>query len=95
VEVTLLKLFTELETPLWAFKVIMDWACDAAQSGYKFFPQQSSYKAQLDIISKWVGMEHLHPTVVTIPLPGKRNNNSISVTTFDFVSQLHSLLSDP
>jgi hypothetical protein len=34
VEVMLLKILTELETPLWAFKVIMDWAYDAAQSGY-------------------------------------------------------------
>jgi hypothetical protein len=33
VEVTLLKILTELETPLWAFKVIMDWTYDAAQSG--------------------------------------------------------------
>jgi hypothetical protein len=94
VEVTLLKILMELETPLWAFKVIMDWACDAAQSSYKFVRQQSSYKAQLDIASKWVGMEHLCPTVVTTPLPGKRNDNSISVMMFDFVSQLHSLLSD-
>jgi hypothetical protein len=32
VEVTLLKILTKLEAPLWAFKIIMNWACDAAQT---------------------------------------------------------------
>ena len=86
VEVTLLKILTELEAPLWSFKVIMDWAFDASQSGYKFIPHQSSYKAQLQTISKWVGMEHMRPAVVNVPLPGVRPEDSIPVTTFDFVS---------
>jgi hypothetical protein len=30
--------YSELDTPLWAFKVSMDWAGDATQSGYKFIP---------------------------------------------------------
>jgi Plavaka transposase len=94
VEVTLLKILTELETPLWAFKVIMDWAYDAAQSGYNFMPLQSSYQAQLGTLSRWVGMEHMHPSVVEIPLPGIRADDTIEVTTFDFISQFHSLLSD-
>ena len=94
VEVTLLKILTELEAPLWAFKDIMAWARDAAQSGYKFMPQQDSYRAQLETISRWVGMAHLQPKVVEVALPGARLDDSISVTTFDFVSQLHSLLSD-
>jgi hypothetical protein len=37
VEVTLLKILTKLEAPLWASKIIMNWACDAAQTGYIFF----------------------------------------------------------
>jgi hypothetical protein len=94
VEVTLLKILTELETPLFAFKVLMDWAFDAAQSGYNFIPQQESYQAQLQTISKWVGMEHMRPLVVKVPLPGLRPEDEVPVTKFDFVSQLHSLLSD-
>jgi hypothetical protein len=94
VEVTLLKILIELETPLFAFKVLMDWAFDAAQSGYNFIPQQESYQSQLQTISKWVGMEHMHPLVVNVPLPGIRPDDEVPVTTFDFVSQLHSLLSD-
>jgi hypothetical protein len=81
VEVTLLKILTELETPLWAFKVIMDWAYDAAQSGYKIMPHQVSYQSQLGTIACWVGMEHMHPSVVEIPLPGLCEEDTIEVTT--------------
>ena len=94
VEVTLLKILTELETPLFAFKVLMDWAFDATQSGYNFIPRQQTYPAQLQSIAKWVGMEHMRPKVVNVPLPRIRLDDSIPVTTFEFVSQLHSLLSD-
>ena len=94
VEVTLLKLLTEIEAPLWAFKDIMDWACDAQQSGYKFMPQQQTYKSQLQTISRWVGMEHMQPSETTVSLPGVRPLDTIPVATFDFISQFHSLLSD-
>jgi hypothetical protein len=94
IEVTLLKILTELEAPLWAFKIIMNWAFDAAQSGYNFMPQQESYRSQLQTITKWVKMEHMQPTVMQVSLPGARPDDVIPVTTFDFVSQLHSLLSD-
>jgi hypothetical protein len=39
VEVVFLRILTEMEAPLWAFKEITDWACDAYQSGYKFMPK--------------------------------------------------------
>jgi hypothetical protein len=39
-------------------------------------------------------MEHMHPTMVEVPLPSLIPDDFITVTTFDFVSQLHSLLSD-
>jgi hypothetical protein len=66
----------------------MNWACDAAQTGCKFIC------SQLQIIIKWVGMEHMTPKVVEVPLPGVRPDDVVPVPTFDFVSQLHSLLSD-
>ena len=94
VEVTLLKILTELDAPLWAFPVIMDWAFDAYQTGYDFTPSQKTYQGQLQIISKWVGMAHMRPQVVDVTLPGKRLDDIIPVTTFDFIGQFHSLLSD-
>ena len=95
VEIILLKLLTELEAPLWAFQEIMNWALDAYQSGYNFLPNQKSYKSQISTLEQWVGMDHMRPTQVRVALPGKRAEDTVDVTTFDFISQFHSLLSDP
>jgi Plavaka transposase len=57
-------------------------------------PHQALYQSQLGAIAKWVGMEHMHPSVVEVQLPGLRATDTISVTTFDFTSQFHSLPSD-
>jgi hypothetical protein len=94
IEVTLLKILTELEAPLWAFKIIMNWAFDAAQSGYNFMPQPESYRLQLQTITKWAKMEHMQPTVMQVSLPGACPDDVVPATTFDCVSQLHSLLSN-
>jgi hypothetical protein len=37
----------------------------------------------------------MKPSVLQVPLPGKRLDNVIPIRMFDFVSQLHSLLSNP
>ena len=95
VEIILLKILIEIEAPLWAFEDLMDWACDAYQTGYNFMPRQKQYKAQVENITKWLGMEHMQPQEVTVTLPGKIPGQTIKVTTFDFISQFHSLLSDP
>lgn len=95
VEIILMKILTELEAPLWAFKVIMDWASDAHATGYNFKPEQKSYKSQITMLEKWVCMDHMRPNVVSVQLPGKRTDDFINVTTFDFIGQFHSLLSDP
>ena len=39
-------------------------------------------------------MEHMGPSMVQVILPGERENDTVDVTTFNFTSQLHSLLSD-
>jgi hypothetical protein len=73
----------------------MDWACDAHQSRYNFVPEHRNYTSQISSIEKWVGMDHMRPKVVQVDLPGKHHDDKIAVTTFDFISQFHSLLSDP
>jgi hypothetical protein len=94
VEVSLLQILMEIDAPLWAFKVIMDWAFDANRNGYKFIPHQDSYEAQVRTIAKWVAMDHMTPKVVNVPLPGARPDDKVPVTTFEFTTQFHSLLSD-
>ena len=95
VEVTLLKILTELQAPLWAFEEIMDWANDAFRTGYQFTPRQKTYGQQISHLEQWVGMDHMRPTEVSVKLPGETADDLINVTTFDFMSQFHSLLSDP
>ena len=94
-EITLLKILNEIDAPLYAFEVIMDWARDAFCSGYKFNPVQRTYQTQISHLQQLLFMENLRPTSVLVNLPGKRTDDSIHVTTFDFISQFINLLSDP
>ena len=95
VETILMKILSEIEAPLYAFEVIMDWAQDAFVTGYKFNPTQKSYQSQIAHLQKLLNMDHLRPTSVPVPLPGKRIEDTINVTTFDFIGQFLHLLSDP
>ena len=57
-------------------------------------PFQDSYQMRLHTLAKWVGMDHMPPTEVVVPLPGASPDDKIAITTFDFISQMHSFLSD-
>jgi hypothetical protein len=95
-EICLLKLCTELETPLYAFEEIMNWACQAYLEGYKFLPIQKSYCTQIDKLEKWMGMEDHRPEEQSIEVPGINNTvDTLKVTRFDFITQFKSLLDDP
>ena len=95
VETSLLKLCIDMDAPLWAFQQFMEWARDAFLSGYNFLPQQSQYESQVRQLQKWLNMEHMRPTQETVLLPGKHvGRHEIKVTSFNFKSQVHSLLSD-
>lgn len=96
VEVCLLKLCTEMETPLYAFEEIMKWARHAFMEGYEFIPRQSTYRTQIDKLETWMGMENQRPEEVSVDLPGILGTvDVIKVTRFDFTTQLRSLLDDP
>jgi hypothetical protein len=96
VEVCLLKLCTEMETPLYAFEEIMKWARNAFMDGYEFMPRQTTYRTQIDKLETWMGMENQRPEEVSVELPGVKDTiDVIKVTRFDFVTQLRSLLDDP
>jgi hypothetical protein len=96
VEVCLLKLCTEMETPLYAFEEIMKWARHAFIEGYEFMPRQSTYRTQIDKLEIWMGMENQRPEEVSVDLPGINGAiDVINVTRFDFTTQLRSLLDDP
>jgi hypothetical protein len=96
VEICLLKLCTEIEAPLYAFQEIMTWARNAYETGYNFLPVQKSYRAQIDKLEKWLGMEDHRPEEKSIDVPGHNGTvDSLKVTRFDFLTQFKSLLDDP
>jgi Plavaka transposase len=96
VEVCLLKLCTEMETPLYAFEEIMKWARQAFIDGYDFRPIQTTYRTQVDKLETWMGMENQRPEEKSVELPGVEGKvDHINVTRFDFTTQLKSLLDDP
>jgi hypothetical protein len=94
-EIILLKLCTEMETPLYAFEEIMKWAREAYKDGYEFLPYQKSYHTQIDSLEKWMGMDTHRPEEIIVNLPGFNNTiDTIKVTRFDFMTQVQSLLDD-
>jgi hypothetical protein len=94
VETTLMKLLTEIDAPLYAFKSVMEWAEDAHHSEYGFTCQNKSYHSQINNMQSWLGMGHLRPEEVVVDLPGAHGIEQINVTVFDFVKQVTSLLAD-
>jgi len=51
-EIKLLKLLNELGTPLYAYKLIMEWAKDAHLSDYNFDSQHTSHKQIIKYLQK-------------------------------------------
>jgi hypothetical protein len=85
-----------LETPVYAFEEIMNWACHAYVGGYKFLALQKSYRTRIDKLEKWLGMEDRRPEEKSIEVPGINNTvDNLKVTRFDFLMQFKSLLDNP
>ena len=94
-EVGLLRLIEQLNAPLYSFQKIMEWAHQAHADGYNFAPAQSTYKSQIQAMQRTMNMHHLRPTQVLVDLPlPDHQSEQISITTFNFTTMLHSLLSD-
>ena len=87
-----------LKAPLSAFKIIMEWACDAHQTGHNCMPQQKSYDSQLVNLAKWVNMEHMGRPLGYIAnedyyfFTAKRNINDPDVKNLRFHTQLQTIL---
>ena len=96
VEVSLLKLLSDMQAPLCAFQSIMSGAHDAFESGCEFNPSSCAHDSQINSISKWLNTDHLLPIEKVVCLPEVDGSvTDFRVTTFDFTAQLHSLLQDP
>ena len=97
VEIDLLKILHDANTPHFLFKQILDWGKKAKTLNYDFNPARTHRKAQLDYLEKWFGLEYYNAKQVSVTLPGPMELTQpevINVTCFDFTSMLRSLLTD-
>lgn len=98
VESNLLKLVTDMNIPIYAFKKIMDWAKDAYKSGYQFNPKASNYHSQIKQMESFSNLKSIRPHVKQIALQNSLKDpwdtTIFNVVCCDFTSMLLSLLQD-
>ena len=95
-ETELLSILCEMDAPLYAYQSVMNWASKHRALGYQFNPSQSTYHSQISKLKKTLCMSSQFPTTTSVTLPLNDNKeDSMMVTTFEFVPLLHSLLADP
>lgn len=88
--IMLAKLLDNINAPDYAMHDILQWASNAYADGFNFHPKAYSRQHNLN----WIyGLVHnskmLLPTVINTKI---KNDLSVDIITFDFVSQLLSLL---
>ena len=89
--VALLKLLDDINAPDYAFEAIIKWARGANNDNYSFYPQGGlSRSNNVDVLfSSMHNAKKLLPNVQTVHVP---HGPPCDVITYDFVSQLLSLL---
>jgi hypothetical protein len=87
VEIRLLKLCTEMEAPLYAFEEIMKWARHAYDMKYDFQPKQSTYKAQVQKLELWMGMENHRPKEIPVTLPSDKREEDLVIRLLYLISK--------
>ena len=97
VEIQLLKMLHDANTPHYLYKDILEWAKHSSELNYNFNPGRTNRSGQLKHIEKWFGLDYLRPKQVMIKLPGPTESvqeEIIPVTCFNFTNMLKSLFSD-
>jgi len=88
-EIKLLKLLNNLGTPLYAYKLIMEWAKEAHLSNYNFDCQHTSHKQMIRYLQKKLQIKICQPTVLPVTL--MHDNFQADVVVFDVRQMLMSL----
>jgi hypothetical protein len=95
-ETDLLNTLLDIGAPLNGYQKIMKWAMKAHKEDYHFTPKHQTYHGVVRELHKSLESQHYQPYEIRVDLPtGKNHIDEIGVVVFDFVSQLHALLSDP
>ena len=93
VEAQLLQILNDANAPHFLFKQILEWAIDAKQRGYDFMPKRTSRSRFINHLEKIYDLNYCRPTIT--PVLHVEDNLTVNVTSFDFTSQIFSLLTDP
>ena len=93
VETSLLQILNDANTPHFLYQQVMNWAKEARSLNYDFTPRAANRKSHIHRFRKWLHMEYINPeqTIITIPY----TKHEISITHFNFVNMLFSILEDP
>ena len=97
VEIDLLKILNDANTPHYLYKEILQWGQKAQQMKYDFEPLRTKRVNQMLYIDKWFGLEYYNAKQIPITLPGPAEMDQpekINVTCFDFTGMLRSLLTN-
>lgn len=88
-EIKLLKLLNDLGTPLYAYKLIMEWAKEAHLSSYSFDSQHTSHKHMISYLQNKLQIKMCQPTIIPVKL--MHDNYQADVVVFDVREMLMSL----
>ena len=95
----LLKLLVDVGAPLRLYHDVLSWAKDQSDRGYNFHTEQRTYGSMISHLQRTFNMSEYRPVVREVALPplpnSKKEKVLVEITTFDFSTLLHSLLSDP
>lgn len=91
-EVKLLKIINQLGTPLYAYKLILDWAKEAQISNYNFDNQHGTYQQTIKFLEHKLLLGITRPQTTTVKM--YKDNMHIDVVVFDVRKMLISLFDD-
>ena len=92
-ETKLLKILSDANASHYLYKDVMEWGRAARHDNYNFNPTRSSRNAQVKYLETWLQCQHSRPQQIPTPLSGPLQQ-VVHTTTFNFTTQLYSLVSD-
>ena len=91
-EIELLKLLNDANVPHFLYRQILEWGHKSNLSGYNFEPIRMHRDAAISYLEHLHGLSYCRP--IKTPITFEEDNLTVEVISFDFVSQLFSLLSN-
>jgi hypothetical protein len=92
VHISLLKLCSDMNLPMYAYDAIMKWSQQSHRTAYQFPRSSPRRQVIMNQLYHLYGMQNCKPILKDVNLPAGR---LAQVAVFSFEDMFHSLLSDP